>query len=476
MLGFIGRQTELERLLETSRKRSASFVVVRGRRRIGKSRLIEEFSKSFERYYVFEGLPPEKHTTAKHQLDEFCRQMARQFHTAPAVYQDWSDALWAVGERVQTGKVLLFFDEISWMGSKDPTFLGKIKNAWDQRFKKNDELVFVVCGSASSWIEENLLSSTGFVGRISYTLTLEELPLPDCNRFWPEGVAAYEKFKILSVTGGVPKYLEEIDPKRSAEENIKRLCFTRGGFLVEEFEQVFSDIFLRDSEYYKKILQILCAGPRDMPLIKRLLTGDHHGRVSEYLGELELAGFIARDYTWNLKNGADARLSQFRLKDNYLRFYLKYIQKNLGKISRDSFAPRSLTSLPEWPGIMGLQFENLVVNNRRRLHRLLRLNPEEIVNENPFYQRKTERQAGCQVDYAIQTKFDTLYVCEIKFSRHAVSSAVIPEVQAKIAALSRPRGMSCRPVLIHVNGVSDEVIDSDYFADIIDMGGLLGWD
>jgi AAA+ ATPase superfamily predicted ATPase len=443
------------------------------RRRIGKSRLIEEFAKGFASYYVFAGLPPEKHTTAKHQLDEFSRQIARQFHTASAQYQDWSDALWAVGERVQTGKVLLFFDEIYWMGSKDPTFLGKIKNAWDQQFKKNDRLVFVVCGSASSWIEENLLSSTGFVGRISYTLTLEELPLPDCNRFWPDSIAAYEKFKILSVTGGVPKYLEEIDPKRGAEENIKRLCFTRGGFLVEEFEQVFSDVFLRDSEFYKKILEILCAGAKEMPAIKSLLTGDQHGRVSEYLRELELAGFVARDHTWNLKNGTDARLSRFRLKDNYLRFYLKYVRKNLGKIDRNGYAFKSLTSLPEWPTIMGLQFENLVANNRSQLHRLLRLNPEEIVNENPFYQHKTARQPGCQIDYLIQTKFDTLYVCEIKFSRNEIGSAIIPEIRAKIGALSRPRGMSCRPVLIHVNGVNEEVIDSDYFAHIVDMGELL---
>ena len=473
MPGFIGRQAELQRLVETTQKRSASFIVVRGRRRIGKSRLIEEFAKGFDSYYVFAGLPPEKNTTAKHQLDESARQIARQFHTASAQYQDWSDALWAVGERVQSGKVLLFFDEISWMGSKDPNFLGKIKNAWDLQFKKNDRLVFVVCGSASSWIEENLLSSTGFVGRISYTLTLEELPLPDCNRFWPDNISAYEKFKILSVTGGVPKYLEEIDPKRSAEENIKRLCFTRGGFLVEEFEQVFTDIFLRDSEFYRKILELVCAGPKEMPAIKSLLTGDQHGRVSEYLHELELAGFIARDYSWNLKSGTDARLSRFRLKDNYLRFYLKYVKKNLGKISRDGYALKSLTSLPEWPTIMGLQFENLVLNNRQQLHRLLGLNPEEVVNDNPFYQHKTARQSGCQIDYLIQTKFDTLYVCEIKFSRNEIGSAVIPETRAKIDALHRPRGMSCRPVLIHVNGVNEDVSDSDYFAHIIDMSRLL---
>jgi hypothetical protein len=133
---------------------------VKGRRRVGKSRLIQELAKQFDHYYVFAGLLPEKNTTAEHHLSEFCRQISRQFHIAQAQYQGWSDALWAVAERVQSGKTLLFFDEISWMGSKDPTFLGKIQNSWDQRLKNNYILVFVVCGSASSWIEESLLSNT----------------------------------------------------------------------------------------------------------------------------------------------------------------------------------------------------------------------------------------------------------------------------------------------------------------------------
>jgi uncharacterized protein len=113
MARFIGRQRELTRLLETTRKSSASFVVVKGRRRIGKSRLIEEFSHHFDHYYVFTGLAPDKDTTAEHQLKEFSRQMARQFKTARAVYEDWSDAFWAVAERAHSGKVLLFFDETS---------------------------------------------------------------------------------------------------------------------------------------------------------------------------------------------------------------------------------------------------------------------------------------------------------------------------------------------------------------------------
>ncbi len=466
---FIGRQTELKQLLELTEKNTASFVVVKGRRRIGKSRLIQEFGKHFEQYYSFIGLPPEKHTTTFHQLNEFSRQVARQFNTSFARYDDWSDLLWAVGERLLSGKILLLLDEISWMGSKDPTFLGKIKNFWDTQLKNNNKLIFVVCGSASSWIEKNILSSTGFVGRISLTLTLGELSLSDCNEFWPKNISAYEKFKVLAVTGGIPKYLEEVNFKHGTEENIKKLCFTKGGFLVEEFDQIFSDLFMRKTAFYKQVVRALSTGAKEQEEICTALNIARHGRISEYLYELELAGFIAKDHTWDIKTGTDSRLRKYRLQDNYLRFYLKYIEKNLGKINRDTYSIGLLTSLPEWHTIIGLQFENLVLNNRKSIHNILRI--DGIVSENPFFQRKTG--AGCQIDYMIQTRFNTLYICEIKFSKNKIGHSIIQEVQKKIDTLKRPKGFSCRPVLIHVNGVSDDVIDSDYFSNIIDFGELL---
>ena len=378
-----------------------------------------------------------------------------------------------LSERLTSGKILLLFDEISWMGMKDPAFLGKIKNFWDQNLKKNDQLVFIICGSASAWIEKNILSSTGFVGRISYTLTLDELPLVDCNDFWPDNISAYEKFKVLAVTGGVPKYLEEINPKLSAEENIKQLCFTKGALLVEEFNQIFSDLFFRESLFYKKIIESLLEGPKERQEIATLIKLDPGGRISEYLFELELAGFITRDYTWNIHTGEDSKLSQYRLSDNYLRFYLKYIDKNISKINRKSYHFKSLNSLPEWSIIMGLQFENLILNNRPLIHQILNISPNDIVSENPFYQHKTNRFRGCQIDYMIQTKFNTLYICEIKFHKHSIDVSVIQEVKNKILNLQYPKGYSCRPVLIHVNGVTNDVIDSDYFVSIIDASEFL---
>ncbi|MDR3477633.1 MAG: ATP-binding protein [Gammaproteobacteria bacterium] len=469
---FVGREPELKELRKFFNKKSSSLIVVKGRRRIGKSRLIEEFARDCE-FYQFSGLPPTDKSTAQSQRDEFSRQLSEQTGLPELQSDDWSKLFYLLAEKVKKSRVVLLFDEISWMGSEDSDFLGKIKNAWDIKFKKNPNLIFVLCGSASYWIEENILSSTGFLGRVSYTLTLDELPLKACDQFWgktAKNISAYEKFKILSVTGGIPRYLEEIDPHLSAEENIKQLCFKKGGILVNEFEHIFSNIFKRRTPLYREIIEALVYGTKDASEISKELKVELTGLFSEYFKELSLSGFIRRDYTWNINTGQDSKLSKYRLSDNYLRFYLRYIEKYKTKIDRSGFELKSLTSLPELPTIMGLQFENLVLNNRRYIYEVLGVSPDDVVSENPFFQTPTSRQPGCQIDYLIQTKFNTLYICEIKFSKNAIGMDVIHEVQQKIDRLKRPKGFSCRPVLIHVNGISEDVAESNYFSSIVDMG------
>ena len=98
------------------------------------------------------------------------------------------------------------------------------------------------------------------MGRVSYTLLLDELPLSDCNDFWNDTgshFSSYDKFKLLSVIGGIPRYLEEIQTQYSAEENIRNFCFKQGGLLVNEFEQIFSDLFGKRGEKYKNIVRLL---------------------------------------------------------------------------------------------------------------------------------------------------------------------------------------------------------------------------
>lgn len=471
---FIGRESELKKLKNISEKNTASLIVLKGRRRIGKSRLAEEFAKK-QTFYSFTGLPPTPETTSQSQRDAFAKQIKKNLGISPDNTNDWWDLLWFVAEHTKNGKVIILFDEISWLGSKDPDFLGKLKTVWDNHFKKNPKLMLILCGSVSSWIEENILSSTGFMGRISLTLTLEELPLLDCNKFWGkhQALSPYEKFKLLSVTGGVPRYLEEIKTHLPAEENIRQLCFEKSGILFSEFDQIFSDLFSSRSGIYKQIVTCLGDSTADRQQIAKWLEIDVGGVLSSYLDDLTKASFISRDFAWQIKNGKTSKLSHYRLSDNYLRFYLKFIEPNKRKIESGIFQERTLTSLPGLNTIMGLQFENLVLNNRKSIHKLLDIRPEDIISEGPYFQRNTLRQPGCQIDYLIQTKFDCLYVCEIKFSKHEIKKDIIKAIEEKISRLKRPRYFSCRPILIHVNGISEELDDSQYFAKTISFDWLL---
>ncbi|PCH57358.1 MAG: ATPase [Legionellales bacterium] len=471
---FVGRKTELQILNKLLGKKSSSLVVIRGRRRIGKSRLIEEFAKG-KIFYSFTGISPTPQTTAQSERNNFMLQLSAQTNLPEVIVDDWSKIFSLLAEKIKQKRIVVLLDEISWMGSKDPDFLGKLKIAWDLHFKKNPNLLLVLCGSASAWIEKNILSSTGFLGRVSLRLNLQELHLNECNQFWSEKkyISAYEKFKILSVIGGIPRYLEEIQPQLSAEENIKDLCFTPGGILANEFDDIFHDLFSNRSDTYKNIVNLLIMGPCTIKEICNKLRISQSGLISEYLGDLLCSGFITKDFTWNIKSGRDSRLSHIRLSDNYLRFYLRYIEPRKTQIERNSFSLSSLSNLPGWYSIMGLQFENLVLSNRNYIRTILGIDPNDVLSENPFFQRKTQRNAGVQIDYMIQTKYRVLYICEIKFSQHSIEPQIINEVENKIRYLTYPKGYSCRAILVHVNGVSDTVIASDYFAKIIDFGKLL---
>lgn len=475
---FIGREEELKSLDRLLDKRSASLVIVKGRRRIGKSRLIEEFAKrhTFNRFYTFSGIPPTKVTTAQTQRDEFARQFKNLFSIPNIKTDDWNEMFLSLSDHVQKDPTLILFDEISWMGSLDADFLGKLKNAWDLKFSKNTQLILVLCGSVSAWIEKNIIQSTGFLGRPSLYLTLEQLSLSTCNKFWElrgQGVSAYEKFKVLSVIGGIPRYLELIDPSSSAEENIKRLCFVKDSILLNEFDYIFSDIFGKRSSIYKRIVEQLVQGSADQNKIARETNLTRSGNLSDYLDELVLSGFIERDHTWRIKTGEISTLSKYRLKDNYLRFYLKYLRKQKPKIEKGIFNKVSLTSLPNWEIMMGFQFENLVLNSHHELIQVIGIQPDEIIFCNPFFQRQTVRQPGCQIDYLIQTRFDTVYICEIKFTRFEIGPEILSEMKKKIERLKLPRHFSYRPVLIHVNGVRDDVKDSNFFSKIIDFSWFL---
>lgn len=468
---FIGRKFELSQLNTFFNRKIAGLAVCCGRRRIGKSTLIQHAAKN-TRFLEFYGLPPRKAQTNQAQLDHFSTLLAKNFNIPKAIFSNWHDALTMLATLSQSGPYIIFLDEISWMGGKDPDFPGKLKGLWDTHFKKNPELRLIICGSVSSWIQKNILKNKGFMGRTSLTITLKELPLHDANRFWQDHplISTREKFKLLSVTGGVPRYLEEIDPHLSAEQNIKQLCFTPGGILLDEYDKIFNDLFGKKRSGYEEIITTILNRSLTVDEICKKLNCNPSGAIYEKLTELKECGFIEKDCVW-AGDKKSRKLNKYRLKDNYIRFYLKYIapQKNL--IEEGLLNDVNLENLTDWESIMGLQFENLVLSNLPAIRKLLDIAPESLLSAAPYFQNPTKRQPGCQIDFLFQTTF-TYYVGEIKFAQQ-IGLEIIQEVSEKIGKLDIPKGISVRPVLIYQGDLSKNIISQNYFSHLISFKKLL---
>ena len=471
---FIGRKIELERLQALYKKKTPSLVVVKGRRRIGKSRLIIELAKTIgnRTFWSFAGLAPQDGISPQEQRDNFARQLSLLLKLPPMTFQDWSDALEHLSLHIKSGDIILF-DEISWMGSKDPTFIPKLKNWWD---KQTMHILLVFCGSVSTWIEENILKSTAFFGRVNLTLSLEPLSIPESAEFLRQigmKLSYYDMYKLLSVVGGVPWYLEQFNPEITADENIKQLAFEKSGLLVTEFDRIFHDLFNGKGAIYKKILNSLKDGAKTLSEIRESIEFAHSGTLSQMMEHLIVAGFIIKQSLWSFKTAKPLKQSLYRISDPYVRFYLKMIAPNLEAILDGEFDHIPLSTMSGFDTHLGLQLESLLLQNRSLIQKKLGISPVDIVRNGPYRQTKTSTQQGCQIDYLIQTKTNGLFICEFKFKRREINSEIIGEMQDKISRLKAPKGFARVPVLLHLSGVTDSVATSSYFYRIIDIVDFL---
>ncbi len=475
---FVGRVSELQKLKVLYDRKRPTLAVIKGRRRIGKSRLISEFSNQYllkgSRFFVFTGLPPIAEITAQDQRDYFLQQLSEQLNIPLVHMTEWSQILNYFAKHISPGDIILF-DEISWMGSMDHTFVPKLKPWWDVTLENKNHLLLVFCGSVSTWVEENILNSTAFLGRISLKMTLEPLMIPQSTTFLKtlgfKG-SDFEIYKILCILGGVPWYLGQINPDIMADENIKNLCFEKDGLLTSEFKSIFHDIFNGKGTTYKKILDSLKDGMKSLTELQEDIQQKNQD-LSLLMDHLITSGFVAEHHQWSLKTGKILKQKLYGILDPYIRFYLKNIEPYQIEISKGSFNSINISNLPGFTSHMGLQFENLLIQNRSLLLKSIEIDELDCVFDGPYRQTKTSQNKGCQIDYLIQTKSKNLFLCEFKSGLKELGMDVIEEVQEKINRLSIPVGFAVIPVLFHMGGVSKNFLNSKYFYRIIDAKDFL---
>lgn len=474
---FIGRKGEIKQLEGLKSKETASLVCLMGRRRIGKSTLIAEFGKSFPHFISIQGLGPDDKVGLRDQLNHFATELSNYFNSKKEFFENWDEAFAYLAKKTSKGKYLILLDEISWMAKGDSLFPLRIKDAWDTKFKKNPNLILVLCGSVSAWIEKNILKNASFEGRVSLEMVLEELKIPEISEFWNKRnfqMGSFEMLQILAITGGVPKYLEEVLKGQSAEQNLIRLCYSKSGILFNDFNKIFLDIYGRRSKSLEKIIRLCLTEKLSSSALAKKLNIEQNSDLSDSIHVLELSGFLSRDFYFH-PDGRVSKLSHLRVKDNYLRFYLKFIEPKKQHILKGGKAITALSDLHGWTSVMGLQFENLLLLNRELILKVLGINSSQIISAAPYLQKKkANNKGGCQIDLLIHTNLDVFYLCEFKCQKW-IDSGVISEVRKKASVLQLPRRSSLKTVLIYEGELSGKILNdcSEYFHQIVSFKTLL---
>ena len=476
---FFGRENELGQLSSLWGKRVSSLVTCRGRRRAGKSTLVERFAAVTEsRFIKIEGRRPKPGMSNADELATFASQLADQTGSERAAPVSWGDAFRRLSREIRDGeKTVVLLDEISWLAHFDDSFADELKIAWDNVLKKHDRLILVLCGSVSSWIRENIVENGAYVGRRSLDLVVRELPLRDCVRFWGEAAertSTTELFDVLSVTGGIPRYLEEIDPGLSAAENIRRLAFLRNSVLRVDFDEMYADVITRRPAFTGQVLRALVDGPLGAESIADELGVPRSGNITAALEQLEEAGLVSREAGRNPETGRPVKNRRYRIRDNYARFYLKFIEPSKDVIDDGSFAFSSLDQFDGWDTVMGLQFENLVVNNVPELLPALHLGRVLLLSAAPFRRAAAPKSGrkGLQIDLLLQSR-QSVCLVEVK-RRHHIGKEIVEEVREKSRRLDRPDGVSLKTALVYDGELAPSVEADGYFDAIVPARRLLG--
>jgi AAA+ ATPase superfamily predicted ATPase len=477
---FYGRQMELGLFNNEKNKKDGSLYVVKGRRRIGKSELIKQIAKINNfKLIIIQGISNikgnnKKLISSKKQIDNFCELVRISLNINNFSYNNWNEAFYNLSKLTNdpNQRTLLLLDEISWMAQDNDGLLECFKTMWDDYFKNQNVCIFM-CGSVSSWIKSHILLNTAFEGRISKGITLEELPIKEAKLFWEDkSIDPKIKLKTMCVTGGVSKYLEMIDPNKTAEQNIQELCFNRTGFLYKEFDKIFNDSFNKKSTLYRKILNILInkGKCKKTEILKELnITSDEN----ETFNELIEGGYLKQEsnFSFNPENIHPKDIF-YSIKDNYTLFYLKYIESNKFRIEKNLYKnDKSLEGYSQWNTVSGLIFENLIRNNIEPLLNKINLSLTAVYNYSTFVGRKDKlNNKGFQIDLLIEDKNHNLFLCEFKM-KNKIGLDTKKQVQNKIDRLSKKIDKKIFPIkiLVYSGNLTEELVSSNYFNYLINF-------
>ena len=263
MSDIIGRNTEIEELMRLYRGKRPEFVAVYGRRRVGKTYLIKELFKDKMTFY-HTGMSPmdiESSNILQDQLKSFYNSLVRYGWESEELPKTWLDAFFMLMKLLEsvdaTKRQVVFIDELPWMDTPRSKFLSALEYFWNSWGSGRDNLMLIVCGSATSWMEDNLINNYGgLYGRLTYEIKLSPFTLGECEAFFKSNdlkMTRYDIIQAYMAVGGIPYYLSYFRKGLSLGQNIDLLFFAKNAKLKNEFNRLFASLFSKPADYMKVI-------------------------------------------------------------------------------------------------------------------------------------------------------------------------------------------------------------------------------
>lgn len=328
---FVGREAELQFLNDKYEEKKGQLIVLYGRRRVGKTETLREFCKG--KPHIFFSCTQ---TTDKVQLNKFSNQILKENIPAKqyiSEFSDWEKAFGAISDLPYGDKKrLIVIDEFPYMCRGNKSIPSILQNLWDTKLKDSNVMI-ILCGSAMSFIEKELLSEKNpLYGRATGIYKMKEMGFYDAMKFFPN-YSPEDKVIAYSVLGGIPHYLNQWNPNLSVADNIKRNILTKGSVLYSEVEFLLHQE-LRETSIYNSIIEAVALGSTKLNEISQKSLIEDTSKTSVYLKNLIELGIVKREFSVDagVKEQANTNRGLYRLTDNYFRFWYAFGYTNLSQL------------------------------------------------------------------------------------------------------------------------------------------------
>lgn len=419
---LIAREQECARLQKCLESDRSELITIYGRRRIGKTFLVDEF---FNQQYDFTCVGVHRGNKAV-QLRNFAKQLKRAMGEKTAQkFTDWMDAFDALEDYLETlpsdRKKVVFIDEMPWMDTGKADFVMALENFWNGWAARRRDILMIATGSASSWMVENIEDNQGGLhDRGTCKLHLKQFTLKETEEYLRSRGCRWDRYQIMQcymVMGGVPYYLSLLDVKQSIAQNIDRLFFEEKAELKSEFDNLYSALF-KYSERYISIVKMLYdnrSGLTREEINKLYIYPDDN--LTKIIRNLVQCDFIKE--TVQYKKGERSII--YRLTDFFTIFYFKFLKENL--TGNETWWQQNMlgAQVMSWSG---LAFERICESHIHQLKRALGISG--VATEVSIWRKlKDQTSKGAQIDLIIRRADRMIHLCEMKFStsKFAISNS-----------------------------------------------------